>query len=65
MTYEDWMELFAKIVVICLAVTILIDLAAEFKVSVALRLKWSLFWYSIRYVGYGCAIALAISVVRT
>lgn len=64
MTYQDWLEAFAYVVLVCVGIVVTIDLLAEFKVQIALKLKWSIAWYVLRYTASGCALALAINVVK-
>lgn len=63
MTHEGWVQLFADVVIFGIVILLLIDVAAELKITFAIRMKWSIFWYLLRYICQGCAIALALTVL--
>lgn len=64
MTYAQWLHFLAKTFIVCAIVVVAIDFGCEQDVRFAIRLKWSLLWYVARYVAMGCALALAIDVLR-
>lgn len=63
MSYEQRLELFAKVVLGGVAILVLIDLGTEFNSKIALRFRWSIMWHVLRYITFGCALALAVDVV--
>lgn len=63
MSHEQWLELFAKILAFCIGFLVIVDGGTEMNLRWANRLKWSMWWEVMRYVGMGCAVLLVISVL--
>lgn len=63
MTREGLLRLLSIILLVCVGIVVIIDVAADFRVKVGLRLKWSLLWIFCRYIGSVCAVVLALNIL--
>lgn len=64
MTHDAWLELFAWVLLGCVSIILIVDVLTEFSVHIALQFRWSICYNAIRYIGVGCAIALAFDVIH-
>lgn len=64
MSHDSWLELLAWVMVCCVSIVLIVDLLTEFSVHIALQFRWSICYNAIRYIGVGCAVALALDVIR-
>jgi hypothetical protein len=63
MTHNDWDHVFAVVVIVCVTILFFIDAGTELGVKLAVRLHWTLGWYTLRVLAAGCAIALALDIL--
>jgi uncharacterized membrane protein len=62
MSHEHQLDLIAMTLLVSVVVVFVIELLVELSPKFC-RLKWSLGWYTARYLGIACAILLAVNVL--
>lgn len=62
MTHYTISHILAATMLVCCSIVLLVDLGTEFEIPLAIKLKWTLFWSTCRYLGIICGVLLALDV---
>lgn len=63
MVHHTFSHVAAYTVLISVAFVVVIDVLCESGMDLAIRIKWSAFWYAARYLAMASAIFLAIDTI--
>lgn len=63
MTHQDLLHLFAAVFLVCIAIISIIDIGWSMDIDRIIRLKWSLLWYTARYLGIISGTLMALDIL--
>lgn len=63
MTRQDQLQLLAVVFLCCVAFIFVVDVGWGLNINWIIRLKWSLLWYTARYLGTICGTLIALDIL--